>query len=198
MVTLSGCCSSCVGPFVKTKGTPAGQHWLRGFGSPMPLSPSSPCLLTTSTASGFKIGLVSSPASLRISPVPFGRRDRLTSAVGPDGSGSNPGSGCTQTPDKSGTDAPPSSPLPVGLSEGAPACPKAGVTITAATANARGKFRHCESIALLLRFPRVPLEVSPLRLYLLCGCLEGGDIAPGPLHRASPTRSDAVGHVFSD
>src|ERR1700732_1470509 len=36
MVTLSGCCSSCVGPFVKTKGTPPGQHWLRGFGSPMP------------------------------------------------------------------------------------------------------------------------------------------------------------------
>ena len=33
MVTLSGCCNSCVGPFVKTKGTPAGQHWLRGLGA---------------------------------------------------------------------------------------------------------------------------------------------------------------------
>ena len=37
--------------------------------------------------------------------MPFGRRDRLTSAVGPDGSGSNPGSGCTQMPEKSGMDA---------------------------------------------------------------------------------------------
>src|SRR5215831_5110810 len=85
-------------------------------------------------------------------PVPFGRRDRLTSAVGPDASGSNPGSECSQIPEKSGMDAPPSSPLPTGRSVGAPACPKAGVTTTAATANTRGKFRHCESIALLLLF----------------------------------------------
>ena len=31
--------------FVKTKGTPPGQHWLRGFGSPMPLLPEFSVLL---------------------------------------------------------------------------------------------------------------------------------------------------------
>src|SRR5262249_7070980 len=106
-----------------------------------------------------------SPVSLRISPVPLGRRDRLTSVVGPDDSGSNPGSACTQSPDKSGMAALPSSPLPTGPSAGAPACPKAGVTTAAATANTRGKFRHCKSIA-LLHFRRVPLEVSTLKLHL--------------------------------
>src|SRR5215470_15536534 len=98
-----------------------------------------------------------------MSPVPFARRDRLTSAVGPDASGSNPGRECTQVPDKSGMDAPLSSPLPAGLSVGTTACPKAGVTTAATTANTRGKFRHCESIALLLVFRRVPLEVSAFK-----------------------------------
>jgi hypothetical protein len=38
-------------------------------------------------------------------PVPFARRDRLTSAVGPDASGSKPGIEWVQTPEKSGMDA---------------------------------------------------------------------------------------------
>ena len=42
----------------KTKGTPPGQHWLRGFGSPMPFNAISPCFFTTSAAAAFKIGLV--------------------------------------------------------------------------------------------------------------------------------------------
>ena len=37
-----------------------------------------------------------------MSPVPFGRRNRLTSDVGPDLSGSNPGFACAQMPEKSG------------------------------------------------------------------------------------------------
>jgi hypothetical protein len=37
-------------------------------------------------------------------PVPFARRDWLTSAVGPDSSGSKPGIEWVQTPDKSGID----------------------------------------------------------------------------------------------
>src|ERR1700739_2094225 len=38
-------------------------------------------------------------------PVPFGRRSRLTSAVGPDARGSNPGIEWFHTPEKSGMDA---------------------------------------------------------------------------------------------
>src|ERR1700688_2934526 len=85
-----------------------------------------------------------------MSPVPFGRRDRLTSAVGPDGSGSNPGIECTQIPEKSGMDAALSSSPPAGPTVGATACPMAGVTTAAASVTAKEKFRHCESIALLL------------------------------------------------
>src|ERR1700674_2322067 len=85
-----------------------------------------------------------------MSPVPFGRRDRLTSAVGPDGSGSNPGSACTQSPEKSGIASALSLPPLAGPTVGATACPKAGVATAAASVNTKGKFRHCESIAFLL------------------------------------------------
>jgi hypothetical protein len=86
---------------------------------------------------------------------------------------------CSQIPEKSGMGA--------VLSFGGAACPKAGVATAAATANTRGKFRHCESIALLLLFRRVPLEVSALKLHLLRRRLEGGgvqQVAVSPLaHR---------------
>src|ERR1700730_4329714 len=108
-----------------------------------------------------------------MSPVPFGRRDRLTSAVGPDGSGSNPGSPCTQKPEKSGMAAALSSPLPPGPTAGATAWPKAGVATAAAVMNTKGNFRHCESIAFLLLSlrsavsPRISLH--PLRVLLKDG-----------------------------
>src|SRR5215475_10556310 len=85
-----------------------------------------------------------------MSPVPFSRRDRLTSAVGPDASGSNPGIECTQMPDKSGMDAELSSSLPTGPAVGAITCPRTGVATAAASANAKDKFRHCEFILFLL------------------------------------------------
>ena len=37
--------------------------------------------------------------------MPFGRRSRLMSDVGPDDSGSNPGFACAQMPEKSGMDS---------------------------------------------------------------------------------------------
>src|SRR5882672_4150545 len=67
-----------------------------------------------------------------MSPVPFARRERLISAVGPDGSGSNPGSVCNQVPEKSGMDL--------------PLCPKAGVANAAANVSTKEIFRHCKSI----------------------------------------------------
>src|ERR1700680_2162687 len=108
-------------------------------------------------------------------PVPFGRRDRLTSAVGPDGSGSNPGSPCTQKPEKSGMDAALSSPLPAGPTVGATAWPKAGVTTAAARVNTKGKFRHCESIAFLLLSLRSAVS-SRIRLHPLRVRLEDGGV----------------------
>src|ERR1700704_329533 len=105
-----------------------------------------------------------------MSPVPFGRRDRLTSAVGPDGNGSNPGSGCTQGPEKSGMDSALSLPPLAAPTVGGTACPKAGVKTIAASVNTRGKFCNCKPIALLL-FRRVQLEA--LRLYPLRVRLEG-------------------------
>src|SRR5712671_4042498 len=116
-----------------------------------------------------------------MSPVPFGRRDRLTSAVGPDGSGSNPGSGCSQMPEKSGMGAPLSSPLPAGPTVGATAWPKAGVTTAAASVNTKGKFRHCESIAFLLLSLRSAVS-SRIRLYPLRVPLEGGGVRSWPDH----------------
>src|SRR4249920_1783278 len=83
-----------------------------------------------------------------MSPVPFRRRDRLISEVGPDASGSYPGFAWTHSPEKSGTDAALASPLAAGPAVGTTACPKAGVA--AASATTRRKFRHSKSIALLL------------------------------------------------
>jgi hypothetical protein len=69
------------------------------------------------------------------------RRARLTSEVGPDASGSNPGIECTQMPEKSGTDVALSLPLLAGPTVGATACPKAGIA-TAAASNTKGKYRR--------------------------------------------------------
>src|SRR5262252_10304714 len=80
-----------------------------------------------------------------MSPVPFSRRERLMSAVGPAGSGSKPGSVCSHMPEKSGTDL-----LP--LLSAADDCPKTGVTNAAASVSSKGKFRHCISIRLLHLF----------------------------------------------
>src|SRR5271169_678264 len=92
------------------------------------------------------------------------RRERLTSAVGPDGSGSKPGMECTQMPEKSGMDAALSLPL-----FGATACPKAGVAAAAATVNTARKSRHCEfmlsSLSLGFR-QQLPDKATPL---LACG-----------------------------
>src|SRR3954465_13226523 len=74
-----------------------------------------------------------------MSPVPLSRRERLMSAVGPVGRGSNPGSVCSQTPEKSGMD--------LALS---PPSPRVGVATTAVNASTREKFRHRRSIAVLL------------------------------------------------
>jgi hypothetical protein len=61
---------------------------------------------------------------------------------GPDDSGSNPGSGCTHNPEKSGMNAALSLPSWAALAAGAAACPKADVTTAAASMNAKRKFRH--------------------------------------------------------
>src|SRR6185295_385358 len=68
-----------------------------------------------------------------MSPVPFSRRDRLTSAVGPDAIGSNPGLACAQMPERSGKVA--------LLLPGAAGCPEAVVTAAAATVTSNRKFR---------------------------------------------------------
>src|SRR5215467_11217862 len=73
-----------------------------------------------------------------MSPVPFGRRDRLISEVGPERIGSKPGFACIQMPDRSGTA------FVLSL-----AAPKAGVRAATANTSPRGKFRRCESMALL-------------------------------------------------
>jgi len=58
MAILSGCGRIWIAPLVKTKGTPPGQHWLRGLGTPTPANDISPNFFTTSAAHGCKIGLV--------------------------------------------------------------------------------------------------------------------------------------------
>ncbi len=79
------------------------------------------------------------------------RRDRLTSEVGPDGSGSKPGIECTQMPEKSGMGAALSLPLLAGLTVGATACPKAGVAAAAASATPNRKYRRCFMLSSLFR-----------------------------------------------
>ena len=70
------------------------------------------------------------------------RRDRLTSEVGPAGSGSKPGIECTQMPEKSGMDAALSLPLLAGPTVGATACPKAGVAAAAVSVTHKRKHRR--------------------------------------------------------
>src|SRR6266446_10860036 len=73
------------------------------------------------------------------------RRDRLTSEVGPDGSGSKPGmEPWTHMPAKSGMDAALSLPLSAGATVGATVCPKAGVAAAAASVTTRRKSRRCK------------------------------------------------------
>src|SRR5436305_11310801 len=87
-----------------------------------------------------------------MSPVPFGRRARLTSAVGPDAKGSNPGFAWIQMPEKSGMDSDRS------------LCPKMGVTKAAASVSTKGKFGHRKSIAFLLRtLPRTLVDENRAR-----------------------------------
>src|SRR3984893_11782863 len=124
-----------------------------------------------------------------MSPVPFGRRDRLTSAVGPDGSGSTPGSACTQSPEKAGMDTALSSPLPASPTVGATAWPNAGVTTAAAVMNTKGKFRHCESIAFLLLSLRSAVS-SRIRLHPLRVRLEDGGVRSCAVFRM-PARGGA-------
>jgi hypothetical protein len=67
------------------------------------------------------------------------RRDLFVSDVGPDASGSKPGSeGCHHTPEKSGMDAAPSA----GPAAGASVCPKADVAAAAAKIINRRSFRR--------------------------------------------------------
>src|SRR5262245_32677702 len=118
------------------------------------------------------MGLESSPAMFRMSPVPFGRRLRLTSDVGPDLSGSNPGFACAQMPEKS------------GMASALSLCPSTGVATAAASASAKGKFRHCKSIALLLdrhSSPDACATLHPLRAGLEGrGPVTGSGAVTGP------------------
>jgi len=66
--------------------------------------------------------------SLRL---PFGRRERLMSEVGPDANGSNPGLACVQIPDKSGIDS------ALWLR------PTSAAAKAAASAMTKGKFHDC-------------------------------------------------------
>src|SRR6516164_3188257 len=116
-----------------------------------------------------------------MSPVPFSRRERLTSAVGPDGSGSNPGSACTQSPVKSGIASTPSLPPLAGPTLGGTACPNAGVATAAASVNTKERFRHCKSMlsssCRYVPFDWVPLEAVRIKLHPFRVRLEGGDVA---------------------
>src|SRR5215470_4404324 len=68
-------------------------------------------------------------------PAPWGRRDLLTTEVGPAASGSKPGKeGCDQMPEKSG--------MAAGPAAGRAVCPNAGVAAAAANIASKPKF-HC-------------------------------------------------------
>ena len=110
----------------KTKGTPSGQHWLRGFGAASPLNSISPCFFTASAAAGFRIGLVESPTN--------NRPGRRITGPGPESGGPTPKYGWVHIPEKSGTDAVLAVPLLVSTTNGATACPKADVAAAAANA----------------------------------------------------------------
>src|ERR1700693_5083214 len=95
------------------------------------------------------------------------RRDRLTSEVGPDGSGSKPGiDGCNHVPEKSGTDAALSLPLLARPTGGATACPKAGVAAAAASVTTKRKSHRCKFMFSSL-FPLGSAGGSSEKLHLL-------------------------------
>src|SRR6516162_8095930 len=74
-------------------------------------------------------------------PVPL-RRDRFTTEVGPDDSGSKPGiEGCNHLPEISGIDAPLPLPLLADPTVGAADCPKTGVAVAAASVTTKRKSR---------------------------------------------------------
>src|SRR5271169_2015659 len=77
-------------------------------------------------------------------PVPFGRRSRLTSAVGPDASGSNPGIEWFHTPEKSGMDAVlRSAPCAAGSAVASTVCAQAGDTASPSATSTRKSRRKC-------------------------------------------------------
>src|SRR5580693_8417585 len=75
-------------------------------------------------------------------PVPFARRCRLTSAVGPDASGSKPGIEWFHTPDKSGIDTAPCLPPWDGPAVGATVCAEASVAVAAASVTTKRTSRR--------------------------------------------------------
>src|SRR5215469_6396770 len=126
-------------------------------------------------------------------PVPLGRRDRFTSAVGPDASGSKPGIEWFQTPEKSGMDALPCSTPTV--------CPKAGVTTPKTSVTTNRKSRLCKCMFSSSLFFGVPGHLSHEPTPFACAfgrarCmyLAHRDI---PEVRASAVRGepDRIGHL---
>src|SRR6266481_1957146 len=77
-----------------------------------------------------------------LTSAPCGRRDLLTTELGPEASGSKPGKeGCDQMPEKSGTAA--------GATAGPAVCPKAGVAAATANMISNPKFRClCMTVSL--------------------------------------------------
>src|SRR5229473_8162528 len=101
------------------------------------------------------------------------RRERLTSEVGPDGSGSKPGmEPWTHMPEKSGMDAALSLPLLAGATVGATACPKAGVAAAAASVTIKRKPRR-RKVMLSSHFygfpPRLSRKATPCASALQTG-----------------------------
>jgi hypothetical protein len=58
IVILSGRWMISIVVFSRIKGTPVGQHSVRGFRAWLPPNSISPCFFTISAVCGFKIGLV--------------------------------------------------------------------------------------------------------------------------------------------
>src|SRR5260370_40617662 len=122
------------------------------------------------------------------------RRDRLTSEVGPDGSGSKPGmEPWTPMPEKAGMDGAPSLPL-AGATVGAAACPKAGVAAAATSITVKRKSRRCKVMlsSLFMGFRRSSrIKLHPVRLRL-----EGEHNVAEPITSmrgaASPTQSGVI------
>src|SRR5215472_4814550 len=102
-------------------------------------------------------------------PVPL-RRDRFTTEVGPDDSGSKPGiEGCNHLPEISGIDASLSLPLLADPSVGAADCPKTGVAVAAASVTTKRKSRCTPRTVMRCDFIFPPsIEVVPdsSRFYL--------------------------------